>query len=94
MRGQRHVAISGQSGVMRFFVTGCGAWWAWQNSNLRPLPCQGRSARFAASPTSLSHSFFEYEAWPVFGQVNAKWPQVARGNRASITPAAGGATRG
>jgi hypothetical protein len=73
----QHVAISGQNDVMRILVSGCGVWWAWQNSNLRPLPCQGRSALFAALSDGLSRSFLEREAWPEFGQVNAKWPQVA-----------------
>ena len=39
------MGFTNMSGSTQFVGKLLKGWWAWQNSNLRPLPCQGRTGQ-------------------------------------------------
>lgn len=58
-------------------VKSMNPWWAWQNSNLRPLPCQGPTRLLACVWPSVSCSFSNQRNLPLGRVLASSLPQVA-----------------
>lgn len=51
-------------------------WWAWKNSNLRPLPCQGSQALTlqSGSPETQHLAYHDpAHSWTTFAKVDHAW---------------------